>query len=318
MKKLIVAVIMDDIAKISVKKDSTLAMMLEAQKRNYTIVTLDTNDLFFQNDSVMASVCETRVFDEEKKWFEKQPSKTIDLSDVDVVLMRKDPPFDMNYIYATYFLEMLEKKGVVIVNSAKALRDFNEKLSILAYPDCIPETLVSANIDEIKAFIQKIGKVVVKPLDGMGGKDIFLFNKDDVNQSVALEHLTKSNNTPIMAQKFLSEIAQGDKRILIINGKPIDYALLRKPKEGEFRGNLMAGGQGFGVKLTDRDYFLCEQIAPTLKANGLYFVGLDVIGDYITEINITSPTCIRELDNEYGLNIAGELFDVIETAIKKT
>lgn len=312
MKKQKLAVIMDDIANISVKKDSTLAMILEAQKRDYQIFTLDTNDLFFKDNKVMASVCETKVFDNEQKWFIKKTVQAIDFSEIKVVLMRKDPPFDMNYIYATYLLEIAEKNGVLVVNSPKALRDFNEKMSILAYPNCITDTLVSSNIDEIKGFIQKIGKVVVKPLDGMGGKDIFLLEKNDLNQSSILEHLTNSNNTPIMAQKFLKEIAQGDKRILIINGKPIEYGLLRKPKDGEFRGNLMAGGQGVGVKLTDRDYFLCEQIAPTLIKNSLLFVGLDVIGDYITEINITSPTCIRELDREYNLNIAGKLFDVID------
>jgi glutathione synthase len=218
----------------------------------------------------------------------------------------------MNYIYATYFLEQAENKGVLVVNKPQSLRDANEKMFALNFPHCIAKTLVSSKQSQIKKFINTQNLAVVKPLDGMGGKDIFKLKNTDNNIDEVLDYLTKQGSTPIMAQEFLPEIAQGDKRILLINGKPIDYALARIPAKGSFKGNLAAGAVGIGQPLSARDYYLCEQIAPTLKAKGLMFVGLDVIGDYITEINVTSPTCIRELDEQFDLNIAKVLFDAIE------
>lgn len=315
MKPIKIAILMDDIKDIKPHKDSSLAMALEASRRHWNIYTFDSHDLFAQAGQVFATCAKTQVFDNAEHWYEKAPEITMNLAEFDVILMRKDPPFDMNYIYATYFLEQAENKGVLVVNKPQSLRDANEKLFALNFPNCLANTLVSSNQDQLHQFINEQGVGVVKPLDGMGGKDIFKLTKGDSNINEVLEYLTQNSTTPIMAQEFLPEIAQGDKRILLINGKPIDYALARMPAKGSFKGNLAAGATGVGQPLSDRDRYLCEQIAPTLKAKGLMFVGLDVIGDYITEINVTSPTCIRELDEQFGLNIAGTLFDEIEQAL---
>ncbi|WXU00511.1 MAG: Glutathione synthetase [Catillopecten margaritatus gill symbiont] len=309
-----IAILMDDIAHINPKKDSSLAMMLEAKRRSHSLYTFDSNDLFTEQAIVYAHASPTMVFDDLEHWFEKKPVEKIALNKFDVILMRKDPPFDMSYIYATYFLEQAEKHGTLVVNKAQSLRDANEKLFALNFPQCLPKTLVSSNQAQLKAFIETQKTAVIKPLDGMGGHDIFKFNSGDTEIVPTLNRLTNNGKSPIMAQEFLPDIAAGDKRILIINGKPIDYALARIPAKGNFKGNLAAGATGVGQPLSERDYYLCEQIAPTLKAKGLMFVGLDVIGDYITEINVTSPTCIRELDTQFDLNIAGVLFDAIEKA----
>ncbi|SFV87070.1 Glutathione synthetase [hydrothermal vent metagenome] len=316
MKKIKIAVLMDDINTINPKKDSSLAMMLEASKRGWAIYTFDSMDLFTEQGEVYAQTSQTTVFDDVNHWFDKQPSQKIPLSEFVVILMRKDPPFDMNYIYATYFLEQAEKQGVLVVNKPQSLRDANEKLFALNFPHCMPKTLVSSNQVQIKTFIKTQKTAVIKPLDGMGGRDIFKFETGDTAINTTLNRLTDNGKSPIMAQEFLPEIVKGDKRILLINGKPIDHALARIPAKGNFKGNLAAGATGVGQPLSKRDYWLCKQIAPTLKAKGLLFVGLDVIGDYITEINVTSPTCIRELDTQFALNIAGVLFDAIEQQIK--
>ena len=315
MKPIKIAVLMDDIKDIKPHKDSSLAMMLEATKRHWEIYTFDSRDLFAKEGQVFASCAKTHVFDDTQHWYEKEPETELALEDFNVILMRKDPPFDMNYIYATYFLEQAEKKGVLIVNKPQSLRDANEKFFALNFPHCIAKTLVSSNQKQLKSFINAQNVGVVKPLDGMGGKDIFKLEQGDGNINKVLDYLTHQGSVPIMAQEFLPEIVQGDKRILLINGQPIDYALARMPAKGSFKGNLAAGATGVGQPLTGRDRYLCEQIAPTLKAKGLMFVGLDVIGDYITEINVTSPTCIRELDEQFNLNIAGVLFDAIEKAL---
>ncbi|WP_164707718.1 glutathione synthase [Bathymodiolus thermophilus thioautotrophic gill symbiont] len=311
-----IAILMDDIANINPKKDSSLAMMLEAVRRGWEVWTFDTTDLFADKSGVYANTSQTTVIDNLEHWFEKQPSQTRLLGDFDVILMRKDPPFDMNYIYATYFLEQAEKQGVLVVNKPQSLRDANEKLFALNFPHCMPKTLVSSNKTQINAFINEQKTAVVKPLDGMGGHDIFKFKAGDDKINTTLKRLTDNGKQPIMVQEFLSDIVKGDKRILLINGKPIDYCLARIPAKGNFKGNLAAGATGIGQPLNKRDYYLCTQIAPTLKAKGLMFVGLDVIGDYITEINVTSPTCIRELDTQFNLNIAGVLFDAIEQKLK--
>ncbi len=315
MKPIKIAVLMDDIKDIKPHKDSSLAMMLEATKRHWEIYTFDSHDLFAKEGQVFASCAKTHVFDDTQHWYEKEPETELVLEEFNVILMRKDPPFDMNYIYATYFLEQAEKKGVLIVNKPQSLRDANEKFFALNFPHCIAKTLVSSNQKQLKSFINTQNVGVVKPLDGMGGKDIFKLEQGDDNINKVLDYLTHQGSVPIMAQEFLPEIVQGDKRILLINGQPIDYALARMPAKGSFKGNLAAGATGVGQPLTGRDRYLCEQIAPTLKAKGLMFVGLDVIGDYITEINVTSPTCIRELDEQFNLNIAGVLFDAIEKAL---
>jgi len=311
MKPITLAVLMDDIASINPKKDSSLAMMLEAKRRNWDIYTFDSSDMFHLKGEVFAKARKTLVADSQSNWHECEEAEILQLKEIDVVFMRKDPPFDMDYIYATYLLEQLEASGVMVVNKPSSLRDANEKLFALNFPELIPKTLVSSNNEKLAAFINDNVDVVVKPLDGMGGTNIFKLKKGDDNEEVLFK-LTNNGQRYIMAQEFLPEIKHGDKRILLINGKPVDYALARIPAEGNFKGNLAAGAIGVGQPLSERDRFLCKQIAPTLIEKELIFVGLDVIGDYITEINVTSPTCIRELDSQFGLNISAELLDVVE------
>jgi len=312
MKPIILAVLMDDIANIDQKKDSTFAMMLEAQSREWEIYTFDTADMFYQKGQIFANVRKTFVIDSENDWYSCEEQELLSLSNVDVIFMRKDPPFDMDYIYATYLLEQVEISGVMVINKPSSLRDANEKLFALNFSDYMPETLVSSNIEKLIAFIIDNEEVVVKPLDGMGGKDIYKLNEGVENINEVLLKITNQGQRYIMAQEFLSEIKHGDKRILLVNGIPIDYALARLPAEGGFKGNLAAGAKGVGQPLTERDRYLCKKIAPMLIEKELIFVGLDVIGDYITEINVTSPTCIRELDKQFDINISAQLLDVIE------
>ena len=287
-------------------------MMLEAQKRGWEIFTFDTPDMFYEDGIVLANARKTLVRDSEQDWYECEDIKALPLNNIDIIFMRKDPPFDMDYIYATYLLEQAENSGTLVVNKPSSLRDANEKLFALNFPECIPETLVSSNIKKLSEFISKIKTAVVKPLDGMGGTDIFKLTKGDKNIEEVLLKITNQGSRFIMAQEFLPEIKNGDKRILLINGKPVDYALARIPAEGSFKGNLAAGAKGVGQPLSARDRHLCSQIAPMLIEKELMFVGLDVIGDYITEINVTSPTCIRELDSQFDLNISSMLLDEIE------
>ncbi len=312
MKQIILAVLMDDISSIKPIKDSSFAMMLEAQKRGWEIFTFDTPDMFYEDGIVLANARKTLVRDSEQDWYECEDIEALPLNSIDIVFMRKDPPFDMDYIYATYLLEQAENSGTLVVNKPSSLRDANEKMFALNFPECIPETLVSSNIKKLSEFISKIKTAVVKPLDGMGGTDIFKLTKGDKNIEEVLLKITNQGSRFIMAQEFLPEIKNGDKRILLINGKPVDYALARIPAAGSFKGNLAAGAKGVGQPLSARDRHLCSQIAPMLIEKELMFVGLDVIGDYITEINVTSPTCIRELDSQFDLNISSMLLDEIE------
>ena len=290
-------------------------MMLEAQKRGWDIYTFDSTDMFYGDGKVNANARKTLVKDSEHEWYKCEAAEELQLTNIDVVFMRKDPPFDMDYIYATYLLEQAEDSGVLVMNKPSSLRDANEKLFALNFPDCIPETLVSSNIEKLSEFISKIKTAVVKPLDGMGGTDIFKLAKGDKNIEEVLLKITNQGSRYIMAQEFLPEIKDGDKRILLINGRPVDYALARIPAEGNFKGNLAAGAQGVGQALSERDRYLCSQIAPMLIEKELMFVGLDVIGDYITEINVTSPTCIRELDSQFNLNISSSLLDEVEVKL---
>jgi glutathione synthase len=239
------------------------------------------------------------------------------VDELDTVLMRRDPPFDMNYIYATYMLELAENAGTLIVNRPQSLRDANEKFFITHFPQCCVPMVISDRSAVIREFISQQGRCVVKPLDGMGGDSIFQVNRDDPNLNVILETITRHESTPVMAQRYIDEITAGDKRILMVDGEAVEYALARLPGEGDFRGNLAKGGSGKGVELSDRDRWICAQVAPELKARGILFAGLDVIGDWLTEVNVTSPTCIRELDAEFGLNIAGQLFDAIEARLEQ-
>ena len=312
MQPITLAVLMDDIASINQKKDSSFAMMLEAQNRNWEIYTFDSVDMFHLKGQVFANVRKTFVNDSENNWYSCGEQELLSLSNVDIIFMRKDPPFDMDYIYATYLLEQAEIGGVMVVNKPSSLRDANEKLFSLNFSDYIPKTLVSSNIEQLITFINDNEETIVKPLDGMGGKDIYKLKIDDENINEVLLRLTNQGQRYIMAQEFLPEIKQGDKRILLINGIPIDYALARLPAEGSFKGNLAAGAKGVGQPLTERDRYLCEKIAPMLIEKELIFVGIDVIGEYITEINVTSPTGIRELDKQFDLNISAQLLDAIE------
>ena len=315
MKPIRLGVLMDDISSIKPHKDSTFAMMLEAQARHWEIYTFDSSDMYYSDGKVIADSRKTLVNDSESDWHSREDAQPLSLGALDAVFMRKDPPFDMDYIYATYLLEQLESDGVLVVNKPSSLRDANEKLFALNFPECIPKTLVSSNIEKLNTFINEIKTVVVKPLDGMGGTDIFKLSHVDRNIEEVLQKITNNQSRYIMAQEFLPEIKEGDKRILLINGKPVDYALARLPAEGSFKGNLAAGAKGVGQPLSERDRYLCSQIAPMLIKKELMFVGLDVIGDYITEINVTSPTCIRELDKQFGLNISATLLDEVENRL---
>ena len=306
-----IGVVMDPIAKIKPWKDSTFAMMLEAQRRGWSLHYMEPGDLYVRDGRTFAATRTLTVTDNNDDWYRMTDAVNHDLADLDIILMRQDPPFNTEYIYATYLLEKAEREGVLVVNRPGSVRDSNEKLFATDFPQCCAPTLVSSQAGLLRDFVREFGDTVMKPLDGMGGSNIFRVRKDSPNISVVIEVLTQHGKTPIMAQRFVPEIKDGDKRILMINGEPVPYALARIPKEGELRGNLAAGGTGQGRELTDRDRWICEQVGPTLKRKGLYFVGLDVIGDYLTEINVTSPTCIRELDAIFDINIAGQLFDTL-------
>lgn len=306
---LVVGVVMDPIEEIKPWKDTTLALLLEAQRRGWTLLYMEPADLFLRDGRVQALAHPLEVSDSNRDWFRRGEPAIRDLTDMDLVLMRQDPPFNNEYLYITYLLEKVEREGVLVVNRPASVRDSNEKLFATDFPQCCVPTLVSGRATLLREFVREYGDTVMKPLDNMGGNNIFRVRRESPNISVIIDMLTRHEQTPIMVQRYIPEITAGDKRILMIDGEPVPYALARIPGEGEFRGNLAAGGSGEGRELTDRDRWICEQVGPTLRRAGLYFVGLDVIGDYLTEINVTSPTCVRELDKIHGLNIAGELFD---------
>lgn len=310
-------VVMDPIESIQVKKDSTFAMLLEAQRRRWSIYYMQQQDVYYQQGQVYGRMSSLVVEDNPKKWFELGDSHDQPLSNLDVILMRKDPPFDIEYIYTTYLLELAEKNGVLVVNKPQALRDANEKFFTAWFPQCCPPTLVTRNAAQLREFLSQHQDVIFKPLEGMGGAAVFRVKQFDSNLNVIIETLTHHQSRYIMAQRYIPEITAGDKRILMIDGKPIDYALARIPPAGDNRGNLAIGGTGVGVALNERDRWICQQVGPTLRDKGLLFVGLDVIGDYLTEINVTSPTCIRQLDEIYQLNISGILMDCIEGFITR-
>lgn len=304
-------VLMDPIHSISYKKDSTLAMLWEAARRDWVIYYFEQNDIFMRDGQVFARTRLLTVFQDPNKWYEFGEEQIIPLSELNVILMRKDPPFDLEYIYTTYMLEHAERAGVLVVNKPASLRDANEKMFTTWFPECCPSTLVTRSMEQLKHFLIEKKDVICKPLEGMGGASVFRLQYPDLNASVVFEVLTHHGARYIMAQQYIPEIKEGDKRILMINGEPVPYALARVPAEGELRGNLAAGGQGIAKPLTERDYWICKQVGPVLREKGLLFVGIDVIGDYLTEINVTSPTCIRELDAQCDLNISGKLFDCL-------
>jgi glutathione synthase len=304
-------VVMDPIEAITFKKDTTFAMLLAAQARGWVLHYLEQQDLFLRDGEAWGRVRRLQVQDKAARWFDLTGEGERPLAELDVILMRKDPPFDMEYIYSTYLLEQAETRGVLVVNRARSLRDANEKLFTAHFPQCCPPTLVTREPQRIKDFLAEQGDIIVKPPGNMGGASVFRLRQDDPNVNVILETLTGRGRHLILAQRFIPEIRQGDKRILLIDGEPVPYALARIPAPGETRGNLAAGGRGEGVALSARDRWICAQVGPTLRERGLLFVGLDVIGDYLTEINVTSPTCARELDALYGLDIGGDLMTAI-------
>ena len=304
---------MDVLASINSEKDSTLAMMEAAQARGWELHVMHQSDLSVQDGVVFGHQRVIRTTGEKSAWFEPLGEIDSPLTELDAILLRKDPPFDMEYIYSTYLLEM---SGANVLNNPASVRDCNEKLFALRFPQCCPPHLVSKDPDQLKAFHQTHGDVILKPLDGMGGTSIFRLRPDDANVSVIIETLTHLGRQQIMAQKYIPEIKQGDTRILLINGEPVAYGLARIPADGETRGNLAAGGSGVARPLNGRDKWICEQVGPELKRRGLYFVGIDVIGDYLTEINVTCPTCIREINKAYDLDIAGDYIDFIDDLIR--
>ncbi|MAA87500.1 MAG: glutathione synthase [Haliea sp.] len=306
-----IGVVMDPISRIQFKKDSTMAMLWAAQARDWQLYYMEPGDLFLEQGKARASMSHLTVFHDPESWYTLGNAQVEDLTELDAILMRKDPPFDNEYVYATYMLEAAEREGTLIVNRCHSLRDCNEKVFATQFPQCCPPLLVSSDTRRLKAFQTEHGDVIFKPLDGMGGASIFRVKPGDPNLNVILETLTHFGKRTIMAQRFIPEITEGDKRILMINGEPIPYCLARVPSLGETRGNLAAGGTGRPQLLSARDRWIAEQVGPSLRERGLYFVGLDIIGDYLTEINVTSPTGIQEIERAYDVDIGGQLMDCI-------
>ena len=314
-----VAFLIDPIASLHLKKDSTLAMVRAALRRGWRVSCLEQPDLFWREDTPRATLRELTLdagfldaldpAHAPADWYRLGPPEETDLATVDLVMMRKDPPFDMEYIYTTYFLEHIQARGTPVVNDPRSLRDCNEKFFATWFPDCTPPLVITRRAERLMEFHAEHGDVVFKPLDGMGGMNIFRVRPDDPNLRVIIENLTELGQRQIMAQRYLPEIADGDKRILLIDGEPVDYALARIPQQGESRGNLAAGGAGVGRPLSERDREIARRVGPELKRRGILFAGIDVIGDYLTEINVTCPTCIRELDAQFSLDIGGMLLD---------
>ena len=311
------AVVMDSILSINFKKDTTLAMLNAAQKKGWQLFYIEQDGLYLEDGKAMAIMQDLSVEMNPQNFFTLGPESRQSMADVDVILMRKDPPFNREFIYSTYILEQAEREGVLVVNKPQALRDFNEKVSATLFPQCCTPVLVSRKKELLQDFYKAQKDVIFKPLDGMGGTGVFRIKPGDPNISVIIETLTEYGTRQIMAQTFIPEISSGDKRILMIDGKSVGFALARLPAANETRGNLAAGGTAKGVELSDRDRWICDQVGPTLKENGLLFVGLDVIGDYLTEVNVTSPTCIRELDEIFNLDIAGDLMNCIEQKLQQ-
>jgi len=314
-KPLRIGIVMDPIESITPYKDSSLAMLLEAQRRDAEIHYFQQGDLKLLDGKAIGRSRRLNVRDDNEDWYEFGAVDSIDLGDLDVILMRKDPPFDMEYVYTTYILDRAEAAGALVVNRPQALRDINEKAYTAWFPECTPLTLITRSMDEMRAFLAENDRIVVKPLDGMGGKSIFVVQHGDKNANVIFETLTDFGQRYAMAQIHIPEISLGDKRILLIDGEAVPFALARIPPADDNRGNLVVGAKGVGQELSDVDRTICERVGPVLKEHGVIFAGIDVIGDYMTEVNVTSPTGIRELDTQFDLNIAGQLFDAIESEL---
>lgn len=309
-------VVMDPIADIKFYKDTTLALLLAAQERGWDLHYMEQSDLYLLQGEARASMRNLFVADNGDSWFELGLPEDRKLGELDVIIMRKDPPFDNEYIYSTYILEAAQQQGALVINDPRSLRDCNEKIFATQFPQCCPPVLVSRDMPRLREFHKHYGDVIFKPLDGMGGSRIFRCREDDPNVSVILETLTNHGSEFIMAQRFIPAISQGDKRILVVDGEAVPYCLARIPASGETRGNLAAGGRGVAQPLSERDHWIVSQVAPTLKEKGLLFVGLDVIGDYLTEINVTSPTCAREINKAFDTRIGERLISAIEQQLR--
>lgn len=310
-----IAFVLDPLDSIKTYKDSSYAMMREAVTRGHTLASLQQEDLVLRDGKVLGYARDLALTDNAKQWYQVGERTPVAMETYDAVMMRKDPPFDMEYIYSTYLLEMAERQGARVINKPQAVRDHNEKLAIARFPQFTVPTLVTREEALIRDFLAEHGDIVVKPLDGMGGTSVFRLHRQDHNIGVVIETVTHYARRTVMAQKYIPEIAKGDKRVLIIDGEPVPYSLARIPKQGETRGNLAAGGTGVAQPLSSRDLEIAQALGPQLKAAGLLLVGLDVIGDYLTEVNVTSPTCMREIADQTGFNVAGMMIDALEKAV---
>jgi len=310
-----IAFLADPLSGFKTYKDSTFAMMREASRRGHAVYAFEQRDMFLENGKVHADVAEITLTGHAVDWFRAAPAELHSLADFDAVIQRKDPPFDMEYIYGTYLLEMAERQGARVFNKPSAIRDHNEKLSIAQFSQYTSPTLVSSNAARLRAFHAEHKDVILKPLDGMGGAGIFRVREDGMNLGAVIESLTVLETQTIMVQKYIPEIVKGDKRILLINGKPVPFALARIPQGGEVRGNLAAGGIGVAQPLTDRDREIAEDLGPQLAARGLLLVGLDVIGTCLTEVNVTSPTCFQEITDQTGFNVPAMFIDAVEQQV---
>jgi len=304
-------ILMDAIADIQIVKDTTFALLLAAQERDMAVYYMEAGNIWLQDGIVWGKMARVYVFDDPHHWYELAAWEVQPLVELDLFLMRKNPPFDMHYLYLTYLLEQAQAHGLRVINDPQSIRDANEKLFTAWFPQCCPKTLVTSDPVLLADFVMNEEDAIIKPLNAMGGYSVFHVKEDDVNLPVIIETMTENGRAMVMAQRFIPEIVQGDKRILIMNGEPLPYALARIPAPHDFRGNIAAGASVEGRELTERDQWICEQVGPTLVEKGLLFVGLDVIGDYLTEINVTSPTCVRELERIYDMDIASEFFEVI-------
>ncbi|MFV7768893.1 MULTISPECIES: glutathione synthase [Shewanella] len=310
-------IVMDPISDINIKKDSSFAMLMAAQSRGYELYYMEMQDLAMVNGVAMGNMRRLSVQQDPQSWYQLEEAVDTPLAELDVILMRKDPPFDTEFVYATYMLERAEEQGTLIVNKPQSLRDANEKLFTAWFSEFTPDTLVTRDAQRIRAFYQEKGDIILKPLDGMGGSSIFRVKAQDPNLGVIIETLTNHGQQYAMAQAFIPDITAGDKRILVVDGVPVPYSLARIPQKGETRGNLAAGGRGVAQPLSDSDWAIANAIGPELKKRGLIFVGLDVIGDKLTEINVTSPTCIKEIEAAFDVDITGMLMDAIEARVAR-
>jgi len=312
-----IAFVVDPLDDFKIYKDSTYAMMREAAARRHELYVLQQEALAWHNGTVSGHTQRMHLTGDKVAWYRVDALQTTPLKEFDAVLMRKDPPFDMEYVYSTYLLELAQAQGARVFNDPRAIRDCNEKMTIARFPQFSAPTLVTRRVEMIREFLGAHGDIILKPLDGMGGTSVFRIHGKDPNISVIIETVTHFGRRTVMAQRYIPAIADGDKRVLLIGGKPVPYALARIPKPGETRGNLAAGGTGVTRELTPRDREIAEALAPQLHAQGLLLVGLDVIGDYLTEVNVTSPTCFQEIAEQTGFNVAGMMLDALERAVER-